>query len=201
VSRRLAGAAICAVAATLVSADSASAGGGRYVLRGGSAREQAQVRAALEASSFDWDLVPMQVTITITRGAGSCGVAGQIFLDADLLDAGRLSWGVVQHEYGHQVDFLLLDDRQRSLLRPALGGRSWWQTAALLPHGELTSERFASALAWAFWPSPDNVMRPDSAADEAGSLAPTAFRTLLTGLLATAAAPRRLTANYPGFTS
>ena len=30
---------------------------------------------------------------------------GQIWLDASLLDSGRFSWGVVQHEYAHQVDF------------------------------------------------------------------------------------------------
>jgi hypothetical protein len=48
---------------------------------------------------------------------------GHVFLDSDLLKAGRFSWGTVQHEFGHQVDFLLLDDAKRAMLAGALGGR------------------------------------------------------------------------------
>jgi len=157
--------------------------GGRYAIVGGTAAEQAQVRAALEASSFDWDVVP-PVTIRIARGIGSCGVPGQVFLDANLLDVGRLSWGVVQHEYAHQVDFLVLQPAQRTRLQAELGGEAWWQSGGL-PHGTLTSERFASTLAWAYWPARDNVMRPESSADEAAAIAPGAFRALLASLLPT----------------
>jgi hypothetical protein len=172
----------CAAAAAALLVAPARGGGGRYVLDGGTAPEQAQVRAALEASSFDWGIIPRQVTIRIARGSGCFGVSGQIFLDANLLDTGKLSWGVIQHELAHQVDFLLLDDADRARLQTVLGGTSWWQSGGLA-HGALTSERFASTLAWAYWPVPDNVMRPEASADEAGSIAPAAFRALLARLL------------------
>jgi hypothetical protein len=165
----------------------AGAGGGRYVFAGGTAHEQAQVRAALEASSFDWGVVPQLITIHIAPRLDSCALPGHVMLDADLLDSGRFAWGVVQHEYAHQVDFFVLDDAARARLAVALGGSSWWQTSAGQAHGDLTGERFASSLAWAYWPSPENVMRPDSPEDEAGSLPPPALRSLLSGLLAAAA--------------
>jgi hypothetical protein len=92
---------------------------------------------------------------------------------------------VVQHEYAHQVDFFVLDDAMRSKLWAQLGGETWWQTSTGLPHQGLASERFASTLAWAYWPSPENVLRPSSTSDEAGAVAPAAFRALLGGLLGT----------------
>jgi hypothetical protein len=48
---------LVALAALFVTAK-AQAGGGAYVFSGGSEAARAQVRAALEASSFDWGLVP-----------------------------------------------------------------------------------------------------------------------------------------------
>ena len=182
--RRAAGVALAALALAGGSAPLASASGGQYVFSGGTPREQAQVRAALDASSFDWNLVPRVITIQIARGLDSSALPGLVMLDADLLDAGRLSWGVVQHEYAHQVDFLVLDDADRARLTAALGGSSWWQTSAAEAHADLTGERFASSVAWAYWPSGDNVMRPASARDEAGSLPAASFRALLTQLLA-----------------
>ena len=158
-----------------VAAPPAAARGGNYVFDGGTRYERTQVRAALDASLFDWDLVPQQITIRIAPGLAPAAEAGTIDLDADLLDAGRFAWGVVQHEYAHQVDFFLLDDGMRAQLAAELGGRSWWPTPNELPHQALTCERFASTLAWAFWPSPDNVMRPDAP--------PAVFRALLDGLL------------------
>ena len=52
-----------------------------------------------------------------------------------------------------------------------------------MPHDQLTSERFASTLAWSYWPSQDNVMRPTSPADEAAALPPADFRVLLERVL------------------
>src|SRR5947209_12150981 len=98
------------VAAALALAGGAQAKGGRYVLDGGTAAQQAQVKKALDASSFDWNLVPATITIHISRGHTSEAVKGEIWLDADLLNAGTFAWGVVQHEYAHHVDFFLLDD-------------------------------------------------------------------------------------------
>jgi hypothetical protein len=170
------------LAFALALAPGALAGGGSYVLDGGTRAEQAQVRAALNASSFNWGLVPGPVLIHIAPG-GPHAQAGAIWLDPSLLDSGRFSWGVVQHEYAHQVDFLVLDDAQRLELHALLGGASWWSAS----HAASDAERFADALAWAYWPSAANVMRPDSAADEGGQASPARFRSALATLLAGAA--------------
>jgi hypothetical protein len=139
--------------------------------------------------------VPERITIRIAQGLSCSASAGTIELDSGLLHAGRFAWGVVQHEYAHQVDFFLLDDGMRQRLAARLGGESWWQTSGGLAHEALTSERFASTLAWAFWPSPEDAMRPSSAADEAGALAPATFRALLAGLLGTPASSQRRVAS------
>jgi hypothetical protein len=91
----------------------ASAAGGRYTIVGGTRPERQAVVSALEASSFDWSLVRTEITIRIVRGLDSQAVPGTIWLDANLLDAGTFSWGVVQHEYAHQVDYALFDDALR----------------------------------------------------------------------------------------
>jgi hypothetical protein len=177
--------------AALALAQGAYAGGGSYVVMGGTRAEQAQVKAALDASSFDFSLVPTTVTIHVARGIAPYSTPGQVWLDADLLDAGRLAWGVVQHEYAHQVDFAVLDDAQRAQLQAVVGGSAWCAGA---PHAQLGCERFADLVAWAYWQSPDNVMRPSGAADEGGGVAPAAFRASLARILAVrspAAAVRR----------
>lgn len=169
----------------LIGSAQARAAGGRYTFDGGTPREQAQVRSALAASAFDWNLVPGRIVIHIARGLPSSEAApGEIWLDADLLDAGAFSWGVVQHEYAHEVDFFLLDAASRAALNARLGGRDWCGEVANLKHGDHGCERFASTLAWAYWPSPLNCMRPESAQDEAGAMTPAAFRTLLHRLIA-----------------
>jgi hypothetical protein len=179
---------VCVLA--LVAVPAASARGGSYTFDGGTGAEQAQVRAALAASSFDWSLVPGPVVIHIAAGAASHATAGQIWLDANLLDAGRFSWGVVQHEYAHQIDFGLLDDSMRTRLHLVLGGSSWWGAE----HSQADCERFADAVAWSYWQSPDNVMRPDSSSDEGGQVAPARFRSLLDTLLQ----PARTAASVKG---
>src|SRR6266508_2045515 len=116
---------LLALAALFVPAK-AQAGGGAYVFSGGSEAARAQVRAALEASSFDWGLVPATVTVRIAN----CGCAGSspglIVLAETLLAAapyGRAyTWAIVQHEYAHQVWDFALDDGARALLRARLGG-------------------------------------------------------------------------------
>jgi hypothetical protein len=161
----------------------ASAGGGHYTLVGGTKAERQTVFSALEASSFDWSLVKTRITIEIVRGIDSQALPGRIWLDADLLDAGTFSWGVVQHEYAHQVDYALLDDALRGRLLPLLGGSTWCYTTAALPHGEYGCERFASTLAWSYWPSPDNCLKPAWTGDESSALPPRRFRALLDSLL------------------
>jgi len=175
------------VALVLGFAPRAEAGGGRYTFDGGTRAQQAQVTAALNASSFDWDLVPGSIAIHIGRSEPPRAVAGEIWLDAGLLDTGRFAWGVVQHEYAHQVDFALLTDPMRARLHTLLGGASWW--GSIDAHAQLDCERFADEVAWSYWPSPDNVLRPSGPADEGGQVAPTAFRAALDRLLG-AGAPR-----------
>jgi len=59
--------ALIAMLAALALAGTAQAAGGNYVFAGGTAYEQQQVTQALDTSSFDWNLVPGQVTIHIAR--------------------------------------------------------------------------------------------------------------------------------------
>jgi len=171
----------------LAVAPGAYAHGGNYVIDGGTHAEQAQVKAALDASAFDFSVVPGPVAIHVGRGLPSSAAPGQIWLDADLLDAGRLSWGVVQHEYGHQVDFSVLSDADRAQLQQLLGGTAWCSGQ---PHAQLTCERFADLISWAYWTSADNVLKPAGSSDESGQVAPAAFRAALSALLPAGQPPR-----------
>ena len=167
-----------------IGAGGAAAAGGDYVFAGGTVGEQAQVRQALEASAFDWNAVPVQVTIHIVRGiAGSYSTPGQIWLDANLLDAGTFSWGVVQMEYGQQVQYTALDAPMRAELTGLLGAQQWCYENPALPPGANGCERFAAMGAWAYWPSPANSMEPATPGDWSASISPGAFRTLLSQLL------------------
>jgi hypothetical protein len=169
--------------AALVLAPSALAGGGSYVFDGGSHRDRAQVRAALEASSFDWNIVPATVTIHLRQGVQPSSSRGEIWLDTDLLAAGRFGWAVVQDEYAHQVDHFLFDHGTRTRLNGLLGGGDWCYGVAGLAHGNYGCERFASTLVWAYWPSGDNSYRPASARDESAAMAPASFRSLMSQLI------------------
>jgi hypothetical protein len=48
-----------------------------------------------------------------------------------------------------------------------------------LEHAQYGCERFASTLAWAYWPTAQNSMKPASAKDESAAMEPTRFRQLL----------------------
>jgi hypothetical protein len=120
---------LAAAALSLALAGGAQAAGGHYVFDGGTRFEQTQVKKALDVSSFRWNLVPATITIHIGRNQTSEAKRGEIWLDAYLLDAGTYSWGVVQHEYAHQVDFFLLNDARHTQLA-ALGGKAWWAADA-----------------------------------------------------------------------
>ncbi len=184
------------LAGLLAVAGQAHAAGGNYTIVGGAATEQEQVQEALAASAFDWSLVPAQITIYIAPGLTSEATPGNIWLDANLLDSGRFSWGVVQHEYAHQVDFFLLDADKRALLQRLLGAKDWCYGVSGLPHSAYGCERFASTLAWAYWPSPDNSMQPTSKADEAAAMPPPQFRALLSQLIGAPATPRSGTVGF-----
>lgn len=171
---------IAFAALALGAAPAAFASGGHYVFDGGSPAEQGQVTAALNASTFPWGVVPGPVVVHVGRGLASHAAPNQMWLDADLLDAGRFAWGVVQHEYAHEVDFALLTDATRAQLHTLLHGTAWWGAEG---HSALDCERFADLVAWAYWPSADNVMKPQSAQDEGGQVTPAVFRAALAALL------------------
>lgn len=181
---------VLAAGAALALSATAFAHGGNVVFDGGTAAEQANVRAALDASAFDWNVLPKPVTVHIgSFPDGGDAAPGNVSVDAALLDSGRFAWGVVQHEFGHEVDFMLLGDAERAQLLKALGGATWWYADdSTLAHARYGCERFASTLAWAYWPTADNSMAPAQIAGESGGMAPAAFRALLAGMLGTAAA-------------
>jgi hypothetical protein len=109
---------------------------------------------------------------------------GELWLDSDLLDAGVFSWAVIQHEYAHQVDYFLFDDGVRRRLTRLLKAGDWCYEESGLSHPAHGCERFASTLAWAYWQEPENALRPRGRTDEAGAIAPAAFRKTMTELLA-----------------
>jgi hypothetical protein len=133
----------------------AKAVGGHYVFAGGSDGARDAVRAALDASRFDWDLVEQEITIRII----DCGCAGanpgESILDEKVLTDPRFgpkyAWGIVQHEYAHQVGFYLLDARARRRVQQWLGGSDWCYEDPDVDHDDHACERFASSLAWAYW--------------------------------------------------
>jgi hypothetical protein len=174
---------ICAVAGLLAVAPAAQAAGGTYTIEGGTPRHAAQIRAALDASAFDWGLVPAPITIHVKDGATSSSTPGHIWLDPDLVAAGVFSWATIQDEYAHQVDFFLFDRETRARLTRVLGASAWCREVPGLRHSAYGCERFASTLVWAYWPSRSNAYRPASARDESAAMAPAAFRTLMKTLV------------------
>jgi hypothetical protein len=174
---------LAAALATLVLAPAALASGGHYAFVGGGKADRAQVRAALQASSFDWNVVPVQIQIHLVRGVSAYATPGSMWLDPTLLRAGMFSWAVVQDEYAHQVDFFVLDDAQRAVLKDLLGTRVWCHADHPgLAHAAYGCERFTSSLVWAYWPSSKNAYRPSALGSEA-SREPWRFRYMLGSLL------------------
>jgi len=174
---------LAAAVLAAVLAQSALAAGGSYTFAGGTPRQQATVRSALSVSSFDWDVLPAPVVVHIAPIGGSYSEVGHVYLDSTLLDSGLFSWGVVQHEFAHQVDFLLLDDSKRALLAAQLGAGDWCGTAGGPSRAAYGCERFASELAWAYWQSPDNAMSPGFVGAESGAVPVTQFGVLLAQVL------------------
>ena len=130
---------------------------------------------------------------------------GNVWIGSQLLRSGIFAWGVVQHEYAHQVDFGLLTTQMRAVLQPVLGAAAWcyngyahsFHDVEGLPSMKYGCERFASMIAWAYWHSPDNSMDPIDIGMYA-PLDPAKFRALLRVLLAPDYATLSTTPDYPG---
>jgi hypothetical protein len=178
---------LVAIVASFALASTAHAAGGDYVLEGGSAEAQATVHSALDASRFNFDRVPAQITIRITDCGCAGARAGLIVLDEHVLVDGTLeekyAWGLIQHEYAHQVDYFLFQDDDRAASRRVLGGKDWCYEVSGLAHDEHGCERFADVFSWAFWPTEDNVLRAD-AREIAPDMTARDLRRFLNGLLA-----------------
>ena len=157
---------VVALVASLVLTGTAQAAGGDYVIEGGSPKARETVQAALETSRFDFDRVPSRITIKITNCGCAGARAGLIVLDEKVITdtslGARYSWGLIQHEYAHQIDYFLLQDHDRVAVRRALGGKAWCYERDGLSHDANACERFADVVSWAFWPSLDNVLREDA---------------------------------------
>jgi hypothetical protein len=157
------------------------------VIEGGSPETQETVRAALNASSFDFNRVPAQITIKISR----CGCAGArpgvIVLDEAVLSdtslGSRYSSGIIQHEYAHQIDYFLFQKSDRAAVRRTLGGQDWCYEVARLGHDEHGCERFADVFSWAFWPAKGNMLRAEAKAI-APKMTPKKLRAFVNRLLA-----------------
>src|SRR6266536_2823727 len=114
---------------------------------------------------------------------GSYATKGAVWLNPALLAKGRAAWGVVQHEFAHQIDFFMFDATVRARLTKLLRAKTWWAGRPGLRHSQLGCERFASTLAWAYWPSRQNTLIRFAHA-EATAMPPAKFRRLLDNLLA-----------------
>ena len=175
--------ALVSALAALALTGQAQAAGGNYVFDGGTAKQRTQVRSALNASSFNWSLVPAQIKIHIAPVGQSYSTRGDIYLDSRLLNAGRFSWAMVQDEYSHQIDFFLFDATTRAKLNALLGGKDWCYGVSGLKHGEYGCERFSSTLVWSYWQSRDNAYKPTTKSAESAAMSPVKFRTLMSELV------------------
>lgn len=165
----------------IVQPEATAAARGGYSFDGGTPLERATVRSALAASAFDWNVISGHVTVHIK--AGGCDAAkGQIWLDPGMLAYGRDAWGVIQHEFAHQVDFFVFDNQTRLKLTRLLGAKAWWPGDESFRHDEYGAERFASTLAWAYWPSPHNILFRYAHA-EATAMPVLKFRRLMDALI------------------
>ena len=130
---------------------------------GGSDTARAEVVAALDASAFDWSVIGRSVAVQILDCGCSGSRPGVVVLDAAMLSSspyGRAyTWGIVQHEFAHQVWSYALDDVRRSELQEVLGGADLCYEQPGVPHDAHACELFASTLGWAYWPVRGNPMQ------------------------------------------
>ena len=96
-----------------VSPRSALAGGGSYAFAGGTPKEQATVHSALEASSFDWGLIPRTIAIHIGAVSATPTPTSARSTWTPRCSIRAASPGASSStRSAHQVDFFLFDDAQ-----------------------------------------------------------------------------------------
>ena len=153
---------VAALFALLLPAD-AKASGGSYTFSGGSEAARTEVRNALDASAFDWSLVPQTISIQIV----DCGCAGPV----------RGSSSSTRRCSSRRRTAAPIPGASSSTSTPTRSGGSLWTMSSGrfsrtgwaaptfryerpgLSHDDHACERFASTLAWACWPVAGNPMQ------------------------------------------
>lgn len=156
----------------------ALAKGGHVTFDGGTSLEQQNVTDALAVSTFNFNQLPnitVRIVPSLPPGESGEAVAGTVTLVAGFLDQGIFAFGTVQHEFAHEVDYLLLSDAQRQEALTVLGASAWYSPS--LAHADQGRERFATTLAWTFWPDRLNNQAPGYKGSEVGNT--TKFHALL----------------------
>ena len=161
----------------------ATSAGAYVAFDGGSVRERAQVRAALQTSSFDWAVVQQQTTVHIGTYGTSYSTPGHVWLDARPAPHGQASRG--------RPSWTSSPTRSTSSCSTSRAARSSGEASGPRPGATsspsrplaLGRERFASMVAWAYWPSKENAYRPRSRTDETAAMPAPAFRALLADLI------------------
>ena len=131
-------------------------------------RQQATVRAALEVSSFDWSVLPARSSSTSRRSAAPTP------RPATSTSTARCSTPAASRGASSSTSSHTRSTSSSSTTRSAR--RSTQRSAAAtgataspgLAHSAYGCERFASELAWAYWPSADNSMSPAATHGESG---------------------------------
>jgi hypothetical protein len=102
---------------------------------------------------------PPQITIQVSRCSCAGAREGLIVLDVIREDSlgEKYAWGIIQHEYAHQIDYFLFQRADRRAVRNTLGGKDWCYETAGVAHDDHGCERFADVFSWAFWPTQENV--------------------------------------------
>lgn len=150
-----------------------------FHFQGGTPQQQQSVLQAIKASTFNFALLP-NITINITQGMNADATPGTINLDAGSLNPvnGDFYWATILHEFGHQVDWYLVNDQQRQTFLQAFGRQEWGQISPSEAHDQMGQEDFASAFALAFGGASAYAHLP-----EANVIPPTQFKQMLLAMI------------------
>lgn len=137
-----------------------------FIFDGGTADQKAKITRAINECNFNWDVLPQKVTIHFASVAsGAEASPGEIWINPVLMDPkdpnDHFVDGTFQHEAMHQVDFMLLDDKDRKKFagKFRLKIKAWTRDEnPNLRHEDYGEELFADALSVACWPSKYNIL-------------------------------------------
>lgn len=164
-----------------------------FIFDRGTARQIKIFEDVIDKCTFNWDALPQKVTIHFQDGLGAItSTRAQIWVDPAEVDTKSSYYsGIVQHELGHQVDFLLLTDRDRAKFSKFMGSPDWSPPLGQNPnldHGKYGREMFASTFAAACDPDDEPDDDPDEknvifSSPESRAMPAKKFMSLLTSVL------------------